>query len=301
MAKHYSVKTIATLKSSDFDIYDQRHPLDVSGESKGYHIRFIESLSTCELYLNDNYVTLAPYDVVMISSRDEVVIKNVGNVAELNVFTERLRAPSPLNLVLVGDNSMVHDLMNAGEAEMRFIVYRHLDQYLNHHYFQLITVIEEQDLHDVFLDYQREMAVGLLMTELLRNHKETISVSDSYFPGKDIHYAGPDTQAGVIFNYMVQHSQDATLKSTAAYFGYEPNYFSRLCRNIFEKTFTGQMAFIRIELAKRMLALSNKKLDEIAFELGYKNSSSFFAVFKRSTGMTPNEWRERHGYRAIQH
>lgn len=299
MAQHYSIKSMVTLKSTEFDIYDERHPEVVTGAINGFHLRFIESLSTCELYLNDKYVALAPYDVVLISSKQDVVVKNVGNVAELNVFTERLRAPSPLNLVLVGDNPMVHDLMNAGETEMRFIVYRHLDQYLNHRYFQLITVIEEQDLHDVFLDYQREMAVGLLMTELLRNHEETIGVSDSYFPGKDIRHASRDTQAGVILNYLVLHSQDATLKSTAGYFGYDKNYFSRLCRNLFNKSFTGQLAFIRIELAKRMLALSNKKIEEIAFELGYKNISSFFAIFKRNTEMTPKEWREQHGYRAI--
>lgn len=299
MSKHYSIKSTAKLKASDFDIYDELIPAIKDDVGKFYHLRFIESLSTCELYLNDKYVTLSPYDVVLIAYQDDIMIKNVGNVAEVNVFTERLRAPSPLNLVVVGDNPMVHDLMNADQSILHFIVYRHLKQNLNHHYFQLITTIENLDLRDAFLDYQREMLVGLLMTELLRNHQETISVSDSYFPGRDIHHASADTKVGVIFNYLVQHSQDATLQSTADYFGYDKNYFSRLCRNLFDKSFTEQLAFIRIELAKRMLSLSNKTIDEIAFELGYKNVSSFFAMFKRSTGLTPADWRQNHGYRSL--
>jgi len=299
MAKHYAVKAMVKLAASDFDFFDQQLPIKESADSNFYYLRFIESQSTCELYLNDKYVTLSPFDVVLIASRSNITIRNMGNVAELDVFTERLRAPSPLNLVVVGDNPMIHDLMNARENEPRFVVYRHLKQQLNHRYLQLIAAIESQNLKDVFLDYQREMTVGLLMTELLRNHQATISISDSYFPGKDIHHASRDTQAGIIFNYLVLHHQEATLKATAAYFGYDKNYFSRLCRNLFDKSFTGQLAFIRIELAKRMLALSSKAISEISFELGYKNISSFFAVFRKSTSMTPTEWRQQHGYRAL--
>ncbi|MHA5187929.1 helix-turn-helix domain-containing protein [Oenococcus oeni] len=61
--------------------------------------------------------------------------------------------------------------------------------------------------------------------------------------------------------------------------------------------FTEQLAIIRIELAKRMLSLSNKNIDEISYELGYKNPSSFFAIFKRSTELTPNEYRRKYGYK----
>ncbi len=236
----------------------------------------------------------------MISSRLPDTLENLGAPAQLRVLSERLHAPSPLNLVVVGDNPMVHDLMNAGENELHYIVYRHLQDSLKHAYVNLIMTIEDQDLTDAFLSYQREMAVGLLMTELLRNHEQTISIADSDFPGKDIHHASADTQSGIIFNYLVLHSQDATLRGTAAHFGYDKNYFSRLCRKLFDKSFTEQLAFIRIELAKRMLALSSKGIDEISYELGYKNISSFFAVFKRSTTMTPREYRETHGYRQSQ-
>ncbi|WP_342367274.1 AraC family transcriptional regulator [Lactiplantibacillus pentosus] len=53
-----------------------------------------------------------------------------------------------------------------------------------------------------------------------------------------------------------------------------------------------------MELAKRMLAFSNKRIEQIAAELGYKNDSSFFAAFKREVATTPNDYREQHGYRS---
>ncbi|WP_243676588.1 helix-turn-helix domain-containing protein [Secundilactobacillus collinoides] len=63
-------------------------------------------------------------------------------------------------------------------------------------------------------------------------------------------------------------------------------------------SFTEQLAIIRIELAKRMLSLSNKNIDEIGYELGYKNLSSFFAIFKRSCELTPNEYRRKYSYKS---
>ncbi|WP_225422743.1 helix-turn-helix domain-containing protein [Lactiplantibacillus garii] len=285
------------MKESDFYNYPAESQFFIGGSSAHFHIRFIESLSICELRLNGQYLSLSPYDIVMISSTATVTLENLGAPAKLNILTERLHAPSPLNLVVVGDNPMVHDLMNGGEHELHYVVYRNLNQQLKHRYVELIMELERHDLTDNFIDYQREMAVGLLMTELLRNHEATISITDSDFPGSNIHHASADTQSGMIFNYLVLHSQDATLRGTAAHFGYDKNYFSRLCRKLFNKSFTEQLAFVRIELAKRMLGLSNKGIEEISFELGYKNISSFFAIFKRSVNMTPREYRESHGYR----
>lgn len=297
MGKVYTVKSTLSLKESDFYNNRDQSSLQYSNMSESFHIRFIESLSICELRLNGQYVSLSPGDMIMLSSRQPVTLENLGEPAELVVLSELLHAPSPLNLVVVGDNPMVHDLMNAGENELHYIVYRNHESQLKHDYVQLIMTLEEQDLTDAFLSYQREMVVGLLMTELLRNHEETISITDSDFPGTDIHHASADTQSGIIFNYLVLHSQDATLKGTAEHFGYDKNYFSRLSRKLFDKSFTEQLAFIRIELAKRMLALSSKGIEEISYELGYKNISSFFAIFKRSEQMTPREYRETHGYR----
>jgi AraC-like DNA-binding protein len=48
----------------------------------------------------------------------------------------------------------------------------------------------------------------------------------------------------------------------------------------------------RIELAKQALLWSGCKLDEIAFQLGYAEQTTFGRAFKRATGLTPQAFRQ---------
>ena len=50
---------------------------------------------------------------------------------------------------------------------------------------------------------------------------------------------------------------------------------------------------LRIEAARRQLELSRDSIDEIAWQVGYEDSSSFNRLFKRITGMTPGGYRKR--------
>ena len=49
----------------------------------------------------------------------------------------------------------------------------------------------------------------------------------------------------------------------------------------------------RIEVAKKMLRDENQKVAYVAERVGYQNKSYFCFLFKRSTGMTPAEFRDR--------
>jgi transcriptional regulator GlxA family with amidase domain len=50
---------------------------------------------------------------------------------------------------------------------------------------------------------------------------------------------------------------------------------------------------IRMEAARRQLELSRDSIDEIAWQAGYEDSSSFSRVFKKITGMTPGGYRKK--------
>jgi transcriptional regulator GlxA family with amidase domain len=49
----------------------------------------------------------------------------------------------------------------------------------------------------------------------------------------------------------------------------------------------------RIELAKELLETTDQSLDEIIWQVGYSDNSSFRRLFKRATGLTPNDYRKR--------
>jgi AraC-like DNA-binding protein len=48
---------------------------------------------------------------------------------------------------------------------------------------------------------------------------------------------------------------------------------------------------LRMDLARRLLATTEDKLEVIAGEVGYANAAVFCRVFKRWVGVVPGEWR----------
>jgi len=50
---------------------------------------------------------------------------------------------------------------------------------------------------------------------------------------------------------------------------------------------------LRIEEAKQMLETTDETIDEIAVEIGYEDPNSFRRLFKRTTGISPNQYRRR--------
>ncbi len=48
---------------------------------------------------------------------------------------------------------------------------------------------------------------------------------------------------------------------------------------------------LRVEAAKRELEAGRRPVDEIAVDIGYENTAFFRRLFKRSTGLTPGEYR----------
>ena len=50
---------------------------------------------------------------------------------------------------------------------------------------------------------------------------------------------------------------------------------------------------IRVEAAKRLLEKSNHSFEEITFQVGYEDSSTFRKVFCKQTGLVPTEYRKK--------
>lgn len=51
----------------------------------------------------------------------------------------------------------------------------------------------------------------------------------------------------------------------------------------------------KVERAQLMLMTEPIHVKEVAFRLGYDDHSYFIRLFKKTTGLTPNEYRHRHG------
>jgi AraC family transcriptional regulator len=87
---------------------------------------------------------------------------------------------------------------------------------------------------------------------------------------------------------------DLDLQTLSEHLSMSPFYF--------HKVFTAEMGItpnkhitrLRVEKAKRLLASSDYSISEIALQCGFKSTSYFGNVFKKSTGTSPSTFRQRY-------
>lgn len=73
--------------------------------------------------------------------------------------------------------------------------------------------------------------------------------------------------------------------------GYNPSYLSRVYKNISGIGIAEYIMWQRMSLAKNLLKNSKLRINDIAKKSGFITEAHFFRVFKKSTGMTPCEYR----------
>ena len=125
----------------------------------------------------------------------------------------------------------------------------------------------------------------ILFSQLLRIYqKQTARISsrdsDSSLPA-------------LILSYMEDNCTTATLRSTAQAFGFHPNYLSVYIRRHTGKTFKDLLIGYRMVLGASYLCNTDIPVTTIAHELGYANLTFFYDRFRRTYGLTPQEYRER--------
>lgn len=105
-----------------------------------------------------------------------------------------------------------------------------------------------------------------------------------------------DEPQGIISNIIIQthqnYNQKLTLGKLAAEMNYSLPYISKLFKDTTGLTFRLYLQKIRIDEACRLLANTDEKIANIAKMVGYSDVDFFSRVFKESTKMTPNKFRE---------
>ena len=86
---------------------------------------------------------------------------------------------------------------------------------------------------------------------------------------------------------------DLSVNSLADRLALTSNYLSRIFRSTTGETCIEYITKVRMNAAMEMLEHTDKKSYVIAGETGYKNANYFSAMFKKYTGLSPKEYRER--------
>ena len=87
--------------------------------------------------------------------------------------------------------------------------------------------------------------------------------------------------------------QDLFTQNIAEIVYLAPTYLCALFKKEVGKTISEYITQVRIEKSKELLTNYHLKLYEIAKAVGYSDSNYFAKNFKKLTGITPSEYRER--------
>ena len=75
--------------------------------------------------------------------------------------------------------------------------------------------------------------------------------------------------------------------------GFSSGYMSVMFKRLFNVSFQDYMVSIRLERAKLQLLISDMKIYEISFAVGFDNPNYFSVAFKKKFGLSPLQYRER--------
>lgn len=146
---------------------------------------------------------------------------------------------------------------------------------------------------DVFANHEWEANDSVLKSlARLRSWAQDICRKATAFAssnGKDVSQV-----VGKVQRYMHDHMHDEFSRELVAKQVYlNPAYLSRMFRKETGFSLTDYLVKIRIAKARDDLEKTNQRISDIAANVGYTNFSHFSKLFKRMTGLTPQEYRKK--------
>ncbi|NQU54221.1 MAG: helix-turn-helix transcriptional regulator [Bacteroidetes bacterium] len=106
-------------------------------------------------------------------------------------------------------------------------------------------------------------------------------------------YDKDQDQINKVYEYVFQNMQEGIkLKDAASIVFMEPSSFCRYFKKKTNQTFMDYVKSVRIGIAAKLLAETDKQITQICFECGYNNLANFNHYFKVIMKKTPSEYRK---------
>ncbi len=122
------------------------------------------------------------------------------------------------------------------------------------------------------------------LISLLCSHLNTINTRRSDAETKPIRQAK---------KYMQDNfHKPLTLEDVSDIAGFNPAYFSTLFKKVTGENFLEYLSSLRMKEAKELLMDSRLSVPDIGEKVGYSDSKYFVKLFKKTTGLTPQEYRK---------
>ena len=125
-----------------------------------------------------------------------------------------------------------------------------------------------------------ESFLSLILADNESANKKTISAQD----------------AGIqrAIAYLNTHFfENPSLEDMAKIAGYNTSYFSNIFKKHVGESYVSRLNSIKVEYSKVLLSHGARVIDA-CFDSGFRSLSSFLSIFKKYTGLSPNEYKKLH-------
>jgi len=234
-----------------------------------------------------------------IAYSDSQIKKSYTEPEELDISsidTKSLDRGRLIEFLKMGENSEIEYFLNeffedCGDSAIKSNMFRQyiaMDMYFAVSGFVGNLGLDKSSLEPVDSSLSIAQDAEKLREYCTRIITEAIALRDSVSHNK--YKIVVDSAIGYIEeNYT---DEDLSLNMLAEYVRFSPNHLSMIFSQQTGMTFSKYLIEYRINKAKEMLRCTSKKSSEIAVEIGYKDPHYFSYMFKKTTGMTPTQYRD---------
>ncbi len=205
-----------------------------------------------------------------------------------------------VNFVLSGDSTAAKKLLNDMLGQIYFTSGNNVEiikvrtieliSTLSHAIYE--TGVDDKTVYKMNDDFMRALPEIHDLTELSYHLMETLELfTNMAFSGLGGNTTGSLRKAIAYMNEY--YNQNPSLAEVASHAGLSPSYFSSLFKKEMGRNFSSYLLHIKVENASILLKNSNLPLSDISAELGFESQSYFSRIFKRETGLTPREFRQK--------
>lgn len=130
------------------------------------------------------------------------------------------------------------------------------------------------------IDIDRESQTAFAMFKGQKNHKDLAVIKAQEYIEKNIH-------------------EKITLDELAEITSLGRRSFERRFKQATNNSVLAYIHRVKIEAAKRSFESSRKNINEVMFDVGYTDTKAFRTIFKKITGLTPVEYRNKYNRIAV--
>jgi AraC-like DNA-binding protein len=197
------------------------------------------------------------YECIVTHFYEDIIVSDFFNIPELEKVVALLRSAG--NGILFKGQGTI----KVGEAIRKMVTLEGLERYI-----QLLKVFN-------------------LLLKI--DERENLSLPSELPDEPDKNQA----QINKIYSYVFNNIQSGIkLKEAAALVYMEPGSFCRYFKKKTNQTFMNYVKNVRIGIAAKLLAETDKQITRICYECGYNNLANFNHYFKLIMKKTPSEYRK---------